>query len=248
MFVAALYDIHGNLPALEAVLDVVRQARVDLIVVGGDVLPGPMPSETLACLRDLEIPARYIRGNGDREVLAQRAGIESNVIPPAFRELMRWSAEQLSDEDAQWIESWPPVVRFPIDDLGDVLWCHATPRNDVDVFTRLTPDAALLALFEETRADLVVCGHTHMQFDRTIGATRVVNAGSVGMPFGAPGAYWLLLERGVRLQTTAYDLESAADRIRWSGYPHAEAFATSNVLQPPSEDEMLARLGAAELR
>ena len=95
MTVAAIYDIHGNLPALEAVLDDIRQAEVDRVVVGGDVLPGPMPRETLARLLDLDIPVQFIMGNGDRVVLAQMAGSESSEVPEQFREVMRWNAQQL---------------------------------------------------------------------------------------------------------------------------------------------------------
>src|SRR5439155_23988438 len=118
---------------------------------------------------------------------------------------------------------------------GDVLFCHATPRNDVDVFTRLTPEERLLPIFAGAAANVVVCGHTHMQFDRTVGGVRVVNAGSVGMPYGEPGAYWLLLGPGIRLRHTSYDLEKAAARLRDTKYQQAEDFAATNVLRPPSE-------------
>jgi predicted phosphodiesterase len=123
--------------------------------------------------------------------------------------------------------------------VGSVLFCHATPNNDVDVFTRLTPETQLLPIFEAVDADLVVCGHTHMQFDRKVGRIRVVNAGSVGMPFGNPGAYWLLLGPGVELRHTNYDLEAAAQKIRETKYPGAIDFADRNVLNPPSEEAML---------
>jgi predicted phosphodiesterase len=74
-----------------------------------------------------------------------------------------------------------------------VLFCHATPRNDVDIFTERTPEARLVEIFADVDADVVVCGHTHTQFERTIAGKRVVNSGSVGMPYEeAPGAYWLL--------------------------------------------------------
>src|SRR5881394_2736666 len=105
MRVAALYDIHANLPALEEVLRDIRQAEVDLIVVGGDVLPGPMPRETLMCLLDLEITMQFIRGNGEREVLAVMSNRETSTIPEQFREAMRWSAAQLRPEDEQLLGS-----------------------------------------------------------------------------------------------------------------------------------------------
>jgi putative phosphoesterase len=239
MRVAALYDIHGNLPALEAVIQEIRHAEVDLIVVGGDVFPGPMSREALTCLLDLEIPVQFIQGNGDREVLAQKAGIESSVIPETFREVMRWSAQQLRPEDERLIASWPATLRVEIAGLGEVLFCHATPRNDTEIFTRLTLEDCLLPVFEGLDVLLVVCGHTHMQFDRTIRKVRVVNAGSVGMPFEKPGAYWLLLGPDVQLRHTPYDLTEAAERIRATKYPQAQEFAANNVLQPPSEEEMV---------
>jgi putative phosphoesterase len=243
MRVAALYDIHGNLPALEAVLQDIRQAEVDHVVVGGDVLPGPMPRETLACLLDLDMPVQFIQGNGDREVLSP-----TGAVPEQFREAMRWNAQQLDPEHERLIASWPQTLRVQIDGLGKVLFCHATPRNDTEIFTRLTPEDRLLPVFEGLGVSLVVCGHTHMQFDRTVGSVRVVNAGSVGMPFQEPGAYWLLLGPGVRLRHTPYDLTKAAERIRGTTYPHADDFAARNVLQPPSERETLEAFARAELK
>jgi putative phosphoesterase len=246
--VAALYDIHGNLPALEAVLRDIREAAVDRVVIGGDVLPGPMPRETIMSLLDLDLPVQFIRGNGDRVVLEQRAGIESPEVPEPFREIIRWNARELRPEDEELVTSWPETVRLDIPGLGEVLFCHATPRNDSEIFTRLTPEDRLLPIFEGLNAPLVVCGHTHMQFDRTIGRTRVVNAGSVGMPFAEPGAYWLLLGPDVQLRHTPYDLASAAERIRGTKYPQADDFAARNVLQPPSEAQTLEAFTRVELK
>jgi predicted phosphodiesterase len=239
MRVAALYDIHGNLPALEAVLDEVRQAGAHRVVVGGDVVPGPMPCEAIALLRDLDLPVQFIQGNGDREVVGWRRGHESDVIPESYRETMRWVARQLHPDEETLLAGWPETVRVQVDGLGEVLFCHATPRNDTEIFTRLTAEERLRPIFDRLNVPLVVCGHTHMQFDRMIGKTRVVNAGSVGMPFADPGAYWLLLGPAVQLRRTPYNLANAAERIRATKYPQAEAFAARNVLQPPSEREML---------
>jgi len=240
MRVAALYDIHGNLPALEAVLQDVREAGVDRIVIGGDVLPGPMPRETLEYLRALDMPADFIQGNGDRDVVSFLAGIDTGAVPAQFHEAKVWNARQLQADDARMVESWPKTLRLSIPDLGEVLFCHATPRSDTEIFTRLTPDDRLAPIFREAGAPLVICGHTHMQFDRTIGGVRVVNAGSVGMPFGEPGAYWLLLGPDVELRRTPYDLADAAARIRATSYPQAGAFAEGNVVRPPSEEQILA--------
>jgi putative phosphoesterase len=247
MRVAALYDIHANLPALEAVLAEIRRAEVDLVVVGGDVLPGPMPRETLACLRDLEVPVRLIHGNGEREVLAERAGKEVSV-PESYRETLRWVAEQLDPEHERWLAGWPATIRVEIRGLGEVLFCHATPRNDTEIFTRSTPEDRVLPAFAGVDAPVVVCGHTHMPFDRAIRGIRVVNAGSVGMPFGEPGADWLLLGPGVQPRHTPYDLERAAERIRRTSYPQAEEFAARDVLRPRSESEILELFARVEIR
>src|SRR5947208_883960 len=114
MRVAAIYDIHGNLPALEAVLQDIRQAGVDQLVVGGDVVPGPMQLEALRFLLDLEIPVQFIQGNGEREVLAQRAGLETGAIPERFREVMRWAARQLDPGHERRLAGWPVTLRVEI--------------------------------------------------------------------------------------------------------------------------------------
>jgi predicted phosphodiesterase len=259
MRVAALYDIHGNLPALEAVLENVRQADVDQIVVGGDVVPGPMPRETLGRLLDLNLPTHFIHGNGELAILAQMEGARTGSVnywgtmtgarpPENIIEIYRWTAAQLQPEFEPVLVHWPKTFQLEIDGLGQVLFCHSTPRSETEGFTRLTSEDRLLPIFQGLNADVVVCGHTHMQVDRMIGRTRVVNAGSVGMPFGEPGAYWLLLGPDVQLRQTTYDLAKAAERIRASSYPQAEDFAAHNVLQPPSEKEMLKAFSKAELR
>ena len=241
MRVAAIYDIHGNLPALEAVLLEIRSARVDQVVVGGDVLPGPMPRETLERLLDLDIPVRFIQGNGDREVVAP-----TGSVPEPFRELMAWNAAQLSPEQVRLVGRWPATCQMHIPGIGEVLFCHGTPRSDTEVFTRLTPDDVLLPLFSGLNISMAVCGHTHMQFDRTIGEVRVVNAGSVGMPFAEPAAYWLTLGPSVVLRRTTYDVVKAAERIRSTGYPQAREFAERHVLRPPLEAEMLRAFAPAD--
>jgi len=241
-------DIHGNLPALEAVLEEIKSAGVERIIVGGDVLPGPMPHETIARLLALDVPVQFIHGNGDRVVRAQMNGQEPTEVPEPFRDIIRWTAAQLSREDEQLLASWPLTLRVQVQGLGDVFVCHATPRNDLEIFTRLTPDERLLPVFAGVDAPLVVCGHTHMQFDRKVGATRVVNAGSVGMPFQDPGAYWLLLGPDVQLRKTTYDLEKAARLVRQTTYPRADEFAARNILQPPTEAATLEAFKNAELK
>jgi predicted phosphodiesterase len=248
MRVAALYDIHGNLPALEAVLHDLRGAEIDRVVIGGDVVPGPMPRETLVRLLDLDLPVQFLQGNGEVAVLAQMAGKDPGPLPEAAREVMRWTAQQLTPEDGQLLARWPKLLRLDIDQLGEVLFCHATPRNENECFTQRTPDERLIPIFAGLDVPVVICGHTHMQFDRTVGRTRIVNAGSVGMPFGRSGADWVLLGPGVQLRHTPYDLAQAAERIRDTPYPQAQEFAAHSVLRPPSEEAMLEVFTKAELK
>lgn len=242
MRIAALYDIHGNLPALEAVLGDVQGTGADLVVIGGDVLPGPMPREVLDRLLELDTPAQFIRGNGESAVLACLAGDDLGSLPEHAREPVRWTAEQLRPADEHLIASWPPTLR-----RGDVLFCHATPRSDTEIFTRQTQEERLAPIFGGLGVSLVVCGHTHMQFDRTVAGTRIVNAGSVGMPFGNPDACWLLLEPEVALRHTRYDRARAAAAVRATSYPQANDFAARNVLRPPTEHEMLGFYSKVEL-
>jgi predicted phosphodiesterase len=247
--VAALYDIHGNLPALDAVLEDVRREGVDRVVIGGDVMPGPMAPQVLERLASLEIPVRCIRGNGDRVVLTLLDGGDvSREVPRAFIDPLRWCGDQLDTTQRAAVGRWPPTLSVAIDRLGDVLFCHATPRNDVDVFLRTTPDERLAAAFAGVTSPLVVCGHTHIPFDRMVGSTRVVNAGSVGMPYVQPrGAYWLLLGPRVELRRTDYDYEAAAAAIRASGCPMADETFVRCVLNPMTETEANEMLAPGEL-
>jgi putative phosphoesterase len=177
--VAALYDIHGNLAALDAVLAEVPDDAT--IVLGGDVAAGPFPAETLERLRGLGDRALWVRGNADRELTPGEVGL----APPGSLDEIRAA---LSDEQIAFLHDLPETAR-----IGNTLYCHASPRNDLDIFTEQTPEERIAFLFTGVDADVVVCGHTHMQFDRRIAGKRVVNAGSVGRPYeNEPGAYWLL--------------------------------------------------------
>jgi|SRR5262245_14066522 len=248
MRIAVLNDIHGNLPALEAVLEEVRRAEVDRIVVGGDVFPGPTPHLVLRRLHDVELPVDFIYGNGEVAILEQLAGKVPALVPEAYRPLIRWNAEQLDAGERAAVASWPLTLRVQAPPIGDVLFCHATPRNENEIFTQATAEDRLLPIFDAVNAAMVVCGHTHMPFDRMVGRTRVVNTGSVGMPFGPAGADWLILGPDVELRHTAYDLEAAAERIRGSDYPGAEEFAAKYVLNPPSTEEILKLYSGYELK
>ncbi len=245
MRVAALYDIHGNLPALESVWGELERLSVDRIVIGGDLLCGPMQVECMERLRGWPAPVDYLMGNSDREVIAARHGNEDKKSPPFVLEALRWSARQLTPEHELWIASWPKMVRLEVPALGRALFCHATPRDDNEIFTRRTEEARLAPIFAAAEADVVVCGHTHMQFDRMVGKTRVVNAGSVGMPFGSPGAEWLLLGPDIELRHTDYDRDAASRRIADTGFPNAPEF---DMLNAPTAEKMLELYDKAELK
>jgi putative phosphoesterase len=218
--VAALYDIHANLPALDAVLAEVGAA--DLIVVGGDFAHGPMPAETVDRLRGLGERVRFIRGNADREVGAQDA----------------WQRGPLGAERLRFVAELPETATVEVEGLGTVLFCHGSPRSDEDIITAVTPDERLVRILAGVTEPVVVCGHTHHQFDRLVGGTRVVNAGSVGMPYeGRPGAFWAMLGPDVELRSTAYDLDAAAVAVAASGYPDARELVDT-LRHPPGSDEV----------
>ena len=245
MRVAAISDIHGNLPALEAVLGEVNAEKPDLLVFCGDVASGPMPAETIELLMSLK-GARFVRGNADRGLVEEFDGKPPSSMPGPFA---AWCASQITVEQRDFLAAFEDTVSVGgVDELGDVLFCHATPRNDTDVFTIETPVGRVQTLLAGVDADVVVCGHTHMQFDRMIGRVRVVNAGSVGMPYGEPGAYWALLGPGLRLRKTAYNREAAAARIKAKGSDDAETFATRNVLSVPSIEDAMDFMRKAEAR
>jgi putative phosphoesterase len=178
--VAALYDIHGNFAALEAVLAEVPEDAT--IVVGGDVCAGgEQPSETLARLRALGDRVRWVRGNSDRELYPGEEGL----APP---EVVDEARSKLSEDEIEFLHELPETQL-----IDDVLYCHASPRNDVDIFTERTAEERIAFLFDGLDVAAVVCGHTHTQYERRVGGIRLVNAGSVGMPYEErPGAYWLL--------------------------------------------------------
>jgi len=218
MGVAALYDVHGNLPALEAVLADPRLSAADRVVVGGDVVAGPFPAECLELLRGLGRSVDFVRGNGDRET----------VTPPArgpLAEASRFAHERLSDEQLVFVAAWPLTVELDVAGLGRVLFCHATPGADTPIVTRVTPMPEALAALGPVGGGVVVCGHTHVQFDRVLDGVRLVNAGSVGAPYeGSPDARWALLGADVQLLSTPYDARAALARLGATGYPGVEAW------------------------
>jgi putative phosphoesterase len=229
--VAALYDVHGNLPALEAVLADVAEEAPDVVLVGGDVSAGAFPAECLELLRGLLDRAVWIRGNADRE-------------------LADWQAAQLSPEQRAFLAGLPETVVLEIDELGPVLFCHGSPRSDDEIITERSPDERLEHALAGVRQQVVVHGHTHVAYDREFGLYRLICPGSVGMPYAdVPGAYWGMFGSSFEQRYTSYDLDDAAERIRATGWPQAEQIAADNVLRvPPAADaiEFFERMAAAE--
>jgi putative phosphoesterase len=227
--VAALYDVHGNLPALEAVLAEVEREGVDAIVIGGDIASGPpQPREVVELVRSRP-NAHCIRGNADRLFDEELAGDEG----------LGWLLERLDDEQARWLAGLPFSTV-----LDDTLYVHATPIDDTTMVTELTTDEKLGRLLHDVEQGRVVAGHTHMQLERRVAEKLFVNAGSVGWPYeGRTGAYWALLEEGVELRRTEYDLERAAGLVRASGHPRAEEIAAENILVSAPREKALAVFG-----
>ena len=229
MRVAALYDVHGNLPALEAALADVDREGADLVLCGGDLLLGPQPSECLERLK--ELGAEFIRGNCDRAVAG---GADWGDL---WIDRIRWTASRLSDERLGFVRSWPLSIS-----LDGVLYCHGSPRSDEEIVTAITPPKRLDPMLDGVREQTVVCGHTHVQFDRRVGDRRLVNAGSVGLAYeGEPGvACWALLGPDVELRRTHYDVGLAVEALEASGYPDDDGAVRGFLLEPSSAEEATA--------
>ncbi len=238
MRVAALYDIHGNLPALEAVLAEVEAAAPDLVVVGGDVVAGPLPGATLERLAALGDRVRWVMGNADRMVIeAYDRGGRPADPEDAIDRLDAWVARQLTRAQRDLLAGFEPVVR-----AGGTLFCHGSPRSDEEIITAVSPEERLAPMLEGVAEDTVVCGHTHHQFDRRAHGRRVLNAGSVGRPYeDEPAAYWLWLGPDPELRRTDYDLPAAIERIRACGLPEVDELVLRESLIEPIGSASAAR-------
>ena len=227
MRVAAISDIHGNLPALDAVLADIEREGIEEIVVAGDTVSGPWPLEVFE--RVLAADASIVRGNADRLVLEEGEG-----------DLGAWSAEQLGDR-LEVVGRWPLTRELEVEGLGRVLVCHATPESDEVVYTRATPDEEVSALFLGVDADMVVCGHTHIQYERRLpSGLRIVNPGSVGLPYeGRHGAFWAVLGPDVTFRRSTYDVERTVESIRAGAAPVSERLLEL-LAKPPTAEEATA--------
>ncbi|MFI6759282.1 metallophosphoesterase family protein [Micromonospora sp. NPDC050417] len=245
--VAVLSDIHGVLPALDAVLAEPEVRAADRIVLTGDIAAGPQPVEVLDRLTGLDERVVWVRGNADRELVELRAGKEPVIPDP----IAPWAATQLRDDQLELLAGIPETVTMPVAGLGTVLFCHATPRDDEEVVlvdSRLARWAEVFTGLPD-EVETVVCGHTHMPYVRLAHRRLVVNPGSVGMPYGRVGAHWALLGPGVQLRRTAYDIEAACARVTAeSGYPDAATWADYYLRSRASDAEALTVFGPRDGR
>lgn len=242
MRIAVLADIHGNLPALDAALAEIEKTGVDAIVLNGDIATGPMPVETLDRLVELGNQAVWVRGNADRELAAVYDGEDLSAhLPEPARRPTEYGASLLTQAHRDLLHDAPLSVVLDVDGLGPVRFCHATTRSDTEIVLVESHVDRFREAFAGTGEATVVLGHTHMPFDRLADRRRFVNPGSVGMPYGVPGAYWALLGPQVELRRADYDADAAAATMRAEApdYPDLEEFLTENVCTVPSDAEAL---------
>jgi len=233
MRVAALADVHGNAPALAAVLEEAEREQPDLVVFCGDLTWGSLPQETLALVRALEIPARFVRGNADRAVVELARGENES---PTARE--RWMSAQHSKDDQVFLAGFETTVSIEVAGLRATCFCHGSPRSDEECVTERTPAARVAEFMADREERVVVTGHVHLQYDRTVDGFRSIGPGSVGLPYGdQPGyAYWAMLGPEVELRRTAYDLEAAIAQMRATGDPSVETIVELMLSPTPREE------------
>jgi predicted phosphodiesterase len=209
-----------------------KASKPDLIVFGGDLVSGPLPRQTLETMLALGDRARFVLGNADRWFL----DVYDGRIEPEPED--EWLLEELDAGYREFFAALPRRVSLDVDGLGSVLFCHGSPRSEDEIITAITAEERLSPMLRAINEPTVVCGHTHVQFDRAVAGMRVVNAGSVGMPYeDVPGARWALLGPDVALRRTQYDREEAAQRLRTSGWARTGEFVEKYVVAPPSAAE-----------
>jgi len=235
--VAVVSDVHANVAALTAVLADIAAAGADLIVSCGDLTWGSHPDQTIALMRGLGSRALFVRGNGERAVLEISAGGRTAESPRHA-----WVPARHSGSSLEFVAAIPFSVVIEITGLGPVRFCHGSPRSDTEVVTPATPAERFAQLCAGVSEQVLVTGHTHLQFDRRVAGRRSVNPGSVGLPYhdGEPGtAYWALLGPDVALRQTRYDITAALEAGPDAGDPAAEKI-TELLMSPPSPGEIMA--------
>ena len=225
--IAVVSDVHGNAPALAAVLAEIEREQPDLVVSCGDLTWGPLPEETYQLARGLN--ARFVRGNADRAVLEGVSETEKE----------QWMQARHTDEMRAFLAGFDEHVVVDVDGLGAVRFCHGSPRTDEECVTPETPDERVREFSQGVEERVIVTGHVHIQFDREVAGIRSVNSGSVGLPYeGRPGAYWAMLGPDVELRRTEYDVEETIERYRASGQPGVEQIVEMMV-EPPEPREVI---------
>ncbi|MFI7129844.1 metallophosphoesterase family protein [Nonomuraea sp. NPDC050153] len=246
MRIAVLSDIHGVLPALEAVLGEPEVAGADVIVLTGDVAAGPMPVRTLDVLVSLGERALWVNGNADRELVEAARG-KASPYP-----VSQWAAERLRDDQVELLAGLPDRQVVELGRLGTTLFVHATPRSDEEMILVDSSLERWAEVLAGEDAGTVVLGNTHMPFVRLADRVLVVNPGSVGMPYGRGGAHWALLDGdtgAVTLRRTPLDAARVGERlVRESGFDGIEEWVADYVTNVYSDAEALRAFAKAENR
>lgn len=224
--IAILADVHGNLPALAAVVDAIAREGPDLVLVGGDVVGrGPSGRRAVERVRKLGWPT--IRGNHEEYLLAFRAG----EVPAEWLELdewaaSRWMAQELGEDAAAWVAGLPFSLTPP--EAPDIRLVHGTPASTREGIGPWLSDERLGQLLTESGASCLVCGHTHRPMVRQLAGGALVNVGSVGLPFdGDRRACWALLrgEPGVgwevEIRRESWSLDELVAIYRETGFLEA---------------------------
>jgi putative phosphoesterase len=232
--VALISDLHGNLPALEAVLAELEHEEFDKLVCLGDVAVGPQPTETLRRVKGLGCPV--VMGNWDAWFLSDLPS-HSDELGRKLVETGAWSAEQLSPADREYMQTFQQRLELPLDGTTTLLCVHGSPRSYEDFILATTPDESLEQMLDGQRAPVMAAGHTHFQMLRRHNELLLVNPGSVGLPFRHPDAdqvmrigrwaeYGLIgLDDGrltVELRRTLFDVDDFLRAALRTGMPHAE--------------------------
>jgi predicted phosphodiesterase len=232
MRIALLADIHGNLPALDAVLDEVERENVDQILCLGDVAVGPQPTDTLARIRALGCPV--LMGNWDAWFLDGFPSLPDD-LGRKLVEIGAWWAGQLGPDERSYMRTFQQVLELDLGTATTLAAFHGSPRSFEEGIYATTPDEEVEEMLDGIKAPLLVCGHTHFQLVRRLGESLVVNPGSVGLAFRRDGEIMRIAPRAeyglitvdsdqlaVELRRTVFDVDSLAATMLASGMPHAE--------------------------